>query len=71
MDKDFPIHERLGIQFRSEFLNVLNHPNFGLPNNTISFDPQTGRTIGSPGAGTIRTVVTNARQIQFALRMHW
>ena len=72
--KDFPIHERLGIQFRSEFFNVLNHPNFGLPNATLLCTVPTPAGLncsGSPGAGTITTVVTNARQIQFALRMHW
>lgn len=61
LDKDFHLHERVGMQFRAEFFNLLNHPNFGLPNAQI----------GSPAAGTIRTVVTNARQIQFGLRMHW
>jgi Carboxypeptidase regulatory-like domain/TonB dependent receptor len=61
LDKDFPIHERFGIQFRSEFFNLLNRPNFGLPNANI----------GAAAAGTITTVVTNARQIQFALRLHW
>lgn len=60
-DKDFRLTERFGLQFRSEFFNVLNHSNFGLPNGSI----------GSTSAGTITTEITNARQIQFALRLHW
>jgi hypothetical protein len=60
-DKDFALTERFGLQFRSEFFNILNHANFGLPNGSI----------GSPSAGTITSVITNARQIQFALRLHW
>jgi len=60
-DKDFRINEEVGLQFRSEFFNVLNRANFGLPSGSI----------GSAAAGTITTVVTNARQIQFALRLHW
>jgi hypothetical protein len=60
-DKDFRLTERFGLQFRSEFFNVLNHANFGLPNGSI----------GSTSAGTVTTVITNARQIQFALRLHW
>jgi outer membrane receptor protein involved in Fe transport len=60
-DKDFVLTEKFGLQFRSEFFNILNRANFGLPNGSI----------GSPSAGTITTVITNARQIQFALRLHW
>ena len=60
-DKDFRFNEQFGLQFRSEFFNILNRPNFGLPSGSI----------GSAAAGTITTVITNARQIQFALRLHW
>jgi hypothetical protein len=60
-DKDFRITERVGLQFRAEFFNALNHANFGLPNSSI----------GSSAAGTITTVITNARQVQFALRLHF
>ena len=59
--KDFLFTEKAGVQFRSEFFNVLNRANFGLPNNSI----------GSAAQGTISSVITNARQIQFALRFHF
>lgn len=59
--KDFPITERPGITFRAEFFNLLNEPNFEYPKNSI----------GTPSAGAITSLVTNARQIQFALRLHW
>ncbi len=61
MGKEFRTNDRLGLQFRSEFFNLLNRPNFGLPNASI----------GSAAAGSINSVVTNARQVQFALRIHW
>lgn len=61
LGKNFRLSERLGMQFRSEFFNVFNRPNFGLPNANI----------GSTAAGTITSVVTNARQVQFALRFAW
>jgi hypothetical protein len=60
-DKDFRLNDQLGLQFRSEFFNTLNRPNFGLPSGSI----------GSDAAGTITTVISNARQIQFALCFHW
>jgi hypothetical protein len=59
--KDFRLTERFGLQFRSEFFTALNRANFGLLDASI----------GSSAAGTINTVITNARQIQFALRLHW
>ena len=33
--KEFPIHDDGKIQFRSEFFNLFNHPNFGNPDNTV------------------------------------
>jgi hypothetical protein len=47
------------LQFRTEFFNGLNHPQFGLPNATI----------GVGGAGTITSTQRSNRQMQFALRL--
>jgi hypothetical protein len=58
VDKTFHIVERASLQFRSEFFNVINHTNFGVP-NTIST---------SSAFGTIRTTYP-PRQIQFALKL--
>ncbi len=56
-NKTFHIRELVRLQFRSEFFNVLNHTNFGIPNTTTT----------STSFGTIRSTYP-ARQIQFALK---
>lgn len=49
--KKTSITEKLNLQFQAEFYNVMNHPNFGLPNRTIN-QPTTG-VITSAGAPRI------------------
>jgi outer membrane receptor protein involved in Fe transport len=63
--KDFTLHENVGLQFRSEFFNVFNHPNLQ--------DPQ--MTVNGPEFGQILTAISNplpnssTRVIEFALRL--
>ncbi len=57
------ITERTSLQFRAEFFNVLNHPNFGTPNATVF----SGGAINA-SAGLITTLATTSRQIQFGLK---
>jgi outer membrane receptor protein involved in Fe transport len=57
-NKSFRIRELAKLQFRSEFFNLTNHTNFGIPNTTTT----------STSFGQIRTTYP-ARQIQFALKL--
>ena len=58
--KDFRLpNERHVLQFRWEAFNVLNHPQFDLPNATI----------GNAQAGIISTTLGTPRNIQLGLRL--
>ena len=66
--KRMQIRERLNLQFRAEFFNILNHTNFNSP-NPIVFTAATGGP--SPTAGLITATTTTSRQIQFGLKLQW
>ena len=69
--KNTPLGEKMKLQFRAEFFNVLNHANFAVPvtpNNTDIFD-STGAPTGV--AGLLTSTTTTAREIQFALKVIW
>ena len=56
--KEAPIGEDATLQFRAEFFNFFNTPNFGGPN--IFF--------GTPGFGRILTA-RDGREVQFGLKL--
>jgi len=56
--KNFAITERAKIQFRTEFFNMINHPNFRIPSTTYD----------SSNPGEL-TSARESRQIQFALKL--
>ena len=63
------ISENFDVQFRAEFFNILNRPNFAAPiDNSALFD-QTGAPNG--GAGSVDSTSTTSREIQFALKLIW
>ena len=66
--KNTPITEKLRLQFRAEFFNLLNRANFATPNTVV----YTSATSGvSPTAGVITATSTTSRQIQFGLKLLW
>ena len=36
LQRKFHLTEMVGLRFRAEFSNILNHPNFGSPTNTLT-----------------------------------
>jgi hypothetical protein len=59
--KNIPIKENLKLQFRAEFFNALNHPEFNPANLTPT----------STAFGAITSQANLARSIQLALRLVW
>jgi hypothetical protein len=66
--KNTKISERVRLEFRSEFYNVFNHPNFQQPDNFISDGAAFGQSTAEVGRndGT-----TGARQLQFGMKLHF
>ncbi len=62
--KDTRVSERTSLEFRAEFFNALNHVNFGPPNPTVFASGGFNASVG-----TITTLATNPRQIQFGLKL--
>jgi hypothetical protein len=62
--KNTSITERLRLQFRAEFFNLLNRANLGTPNATVFSGANS-----NPSAGLITTLATTPRQLQFGLKL--
>ena len=81
--KNFQLSERFRLQFRAEFFNILNHPNFNAPgfggngvnavsgalNYTQQVTDLTKNTFGA--IGSTRDAPNDPRQIQFALKLYY
>ena len=75
------ITERVGLEFRAEFFNILNHTNFATPNEVVYSSAPTITTTGnvqtvtasqvSPTAGVVTATSTTSRQIQFGAKLQF
>ncbi len=66
--KKTPLSDRVTLQFRAEFFNLLNRANFGTPNAVVFSSATSGI---SPTAGVITATSTSSRQVQFGLKLIW
>ena len=57
--KQFALHREMGLNFRAEFFNLFNHPEFGAPVSDIN----------AIGFGAVNSTVNNPRLIQLALKL--
>jgi hypothetical protein len=56
-----PFRESMKLEFRGEFFNAFNHPQFGMP----------AYTLGQAQTAQITTTTVPNRQVQFALKLLW
>jgi hypothetical protein len=71
--KDFKFTERWYLQFRAEFFNAFNHPNFANPSANISSPGSVGKVSSTlaPILGTDSGGPGDPREIQFALKLYF
>jgi hypothetical protein len=58
--------ENMGLNFRAEFFNLFNHPQFATPNAAGGLGIP---DINAPGFGAINSTVNNPRLVQFGLKL--
>src|SRR2546422_405594 len=74
--KDLKTSEKTHLEFRAEFFNLTNHPNFSLPgfagNGFTAAPGSLNFSSGNFGKITFtRDNPNDPRQIQFALKLYW
>jgi hypothetical protein len=67
------ISESFSVQFRAEFFNIMNHANFAppLPIQNGAASAMFNQNGTGSGGGGLTTLVTQPRDIQFALKVIW
>ncbi len=71
LSKITAIGDRASLEFRAEFFNLANHPNFAVPTNTTGPNGSGGNgdAVFFPNAGQIFSTVGSSRQIQFGAKV--
>jgi Carboxypeptidase regulatory-like domain/TonB dependent receptor len=74
--KNFQLTERARLEFRSEFFNIFNHPNFNYPgfggNGVVAVSGSTNFNNSTFGEiGSTRDAPYDSREIQFALKLYF
>jgi hypothetical protein len=68
--KKFRTSENTNLEFRAEFFNFLNHPNFGTTGNACGCGLSDANFLNTD-FGNIQSTVGKGRETQFALKFYW
>jgi len=66
LGKSIPLKEAIRLEFRSDFFNLFNRPNFADPASQV-LNANNNSPIST--AGQITKTVTSSRQLQFSLKL--
>jgi hypothetical protein len=66
--KQFPLPREMGLNFRAEFFNLFNHPEFGMPISDLNYGSPPPGTVSS-SFGSVNSTVNNPRLVQLALKL--
>jgi len=66
--KQFKLPREMGLNFRAEFFNIFNHPQYGEPISDINYGSPAPGTV-SPNFGEVNSTVNNPRLVQLALKL--
>src|SRR5262249_57690185 len=77
LTKTFRVSESQALEFRTEFFNLFNHPNFANPISNLnalvasggSIDPTTGHVLSAGNFGRVISTTANPPIVQFALTL--
>jgi hypothetical protein len=66
--KQFRLPREMGLNFRAEFFNLFNHPQYGMPIADLNYASPPPGTV-SPYFGAVNSTVNNPRLVQLALKL--
>jgi hypothetical protein len=71
LQKNIPVTESMKFQFRVDFLNALNHPNFNAPGTSCGNTTTDNNCGATPFAMGVLNTTQDAREMQFALKFYF
>jgi hypothetical protein len=70
LQRNFPLYDRLNLSFRVDAFNILNHPNFGAPDNYMG-DATQGQLIDQAVINGAAYGTGKSRILQLSLKLHF